>query len=143
MKTLDWNQIRVGDAVTPMHIDVTATVVVAGAIATRDFMPVHHDRDYANSQGAPEIFMNIMTDNGYCSRFLTDWAGPEAMVKRIAIRLGVQATANSKLEFTGSVIGTSRAGNEGIVEVEFRATNDQGDHLSGTATLGFAVEAGK
>ena len=65
-----------------MRIDVTATVVVAGAIATRDFMPVHHDRDYANSQGSPDIFMNIMTDNGYCSRFLTDWAGPEAMVRK-------------------------------------------------------------
>ena len=135
MKTLDWNQIRVGDAVAPMRIDVTATVVVAGAIATRDFMPVHHDRDYANSQGSPEIFMNIMTDNGYCSRFLTDWAGPDAMVKRIAIRLGVPAHANSKLEFTGSVTGKSQAGGEGIVEIEFRATNDKGDHLSGTAML--------
>jgi hypothetical protein len=62
--TLDWSTIRVGDRDHPMTIDVTATVVVAGAIATRDFMPVHHDRDYANSQGAPNIFMNIMTDNG-------------------------------------------------------------------------------
>ena len=70
--TLDWNAIRIGDALTPMTIDVTATVVVAGAIATRDFMPVHHDRDYAASQGSPNIFMNIITDNGYCSRFLTD-----------------------------------------------------------------------
>ena len=143
MTTLDWHQIRVGDAIAPLRLDITATVVVAGAIATRDFMPVHHDRDYANSQGAPEIFMNIMTDNAYCSRFLTDWAGPEAMVKRIAIRLGVPAHAGSKLEFTGSVTGKSRAGAEGIVEVEFRATNDKGDHLSGTATLGFAVEEGK
>ena len=64
-------------------------MVVAGAIATRDFMPVHHDRDYAHSQGAPDIFMNILTDNGYCSRFLTDWAGPDAMVRKLAIRLGV------------------------------------------------------
>ena len=141
MKAIDWNEIRVGDAVTPMRIDVTATVVVAGAIATRDFMPVHHDRDYANSQGSPEIFMNIMTDNGYCSRFLTDWAGPEAMVKRIAIRLGVPAHAGSKLEFTGSVTGKSRVGGEGIVEVEFRATNDKGDHLSATAVLGLPLEA--
>ena len=70
-------------------IDVTATVVVAGAIATRDFMPVHHDRDYAQAQGAPDIFMNILSDTGYCSRFLTDWAGPEAMVRKLAIRLGV------------------------------------------------------
>src|SRR5215467_10626198 len=116
MRSLDWNEIQVGDAVTPMRIDVTATVIVAGAIATRDFMPVHHDRAYANSQGAPDIFMNIMTDNGYCSRFLTDWAGPEAMVKRIAIRLGVPAYAGSKLEYVGKVTGKSRVGGEGLVE---------------------------
>ncbi|HXJ35290.1 MAG TPA: MaoC family dehydratase [Candidatus Eisenbacteria bacterium] len=133
--TLDWSRIRAGDAITPMTIDVTATVVVAGAIATRDFMPVHHDRDYAASQGSPNIFMNIMTDNGYCSRFLTDWAGPDAMVRKIAIRLGVPAYAGSKLEYTGTVTGTSQDGGEGIVEVAFRATNDQGDHLSGTAVI--------
>jgi acyl dehydratase len=135
MRGLDWNAIRVGDVVTPLHIDVTATMIVAGAVATRDFMPVHHDRDYANMQGAPDIFLNIMSDNGYCSRFLTDWAGPEAMVKRIAIRLGVPATAKSTLDFSGTVTATSRVGDEGIVEIAFRAANDQGDHLSGTAVL--------
>ncbi|MBU6283645.1 MaoC family dehydratase [bacterium] len=138
-KTLDWNRIAVGDEVAPMKIDVTATVVVAGAIATRDFMPVHHDRDYAASQGSPNIFMNIMTDNGLCSRFLTDWAGPEAMVRRIAIRLGVPAYAGSKLEYTGRVTRTSREGDEGFVEVEFRATNDSGDHVSGTATVSLPI----
>jgi len=137
--TLDWNAIRVGDPIAPMTIDVTATVVVAGAIATRDFMPVHHDRDYAASQGSPSIFMNIMTDNGYCSRFLTDWAGPEAMVRKIAIRLGVPAYAGSTLAYTGTVTGTSEIGGEGLVEVEFRATNDQGDHLSGTAVIGLPL----
>ena len=137
--TLDWNAIRVGDPITPMRLDVTATVVVAGAIATRDFMPVHHDRDYAATQGSPNIFLNIMTDNGHCSRFLTDWAGPEAMVRKIAIRLGVPAYAGSTLEYTGKVIGKSQLDGEGIVEVELRATNDQGDHLSGTAVLGLPL----
>lgn len=141
--TLDWTSIRVGDPITPMRIDVTATTVVAGAVATRDFMPVHHDRDYANSQGSPNIFMNIMTDNGLCSRFLTDWAGPEAMLRKIAIRLGVPAYAGSKLEFTGTVTGTSQLEGEGIVEIEFRATNDQGDHLSGTAVIGLPVTKGR
>ncbi|MEW6267952.1 MAG: MaoC family dehydratase [Thermodesulfobacteriota bacterium] len=133
--TLDWASIRVGDAVTPMTIDVTATVVVAGAIATRDFMPVHHDRDYASSQGSPNIFMNIITDNGLVSRFLTDWAGPEAMVRKVAIRLGVPAYAGSKLDYSGSVTAKSEEGGEGLVEVAFRATNDQGEHVSGTAVL--------
>jgi len=138
-KTLDWKAIQLGDPITPMTIDVTATVVVAGAIATRDFMPVHHDRDYANTQGAPQIFMNIMTDNGYCSRFLTDWAGPEAMVRKVAIRLGVPAYAGSTLEFTGKVTGKSQVDGEGIVELELRATNDQGDHMSGTAVIGLPL----
>ena len=141
--TLDWNAIRVGDPVTPMTIDVTATVVVAGAIATRDFMPVHHDRDYAATQGAPNIFMNIMTDNGYCSRFLTDWAGPNAMVRRIAIRLGVPAYAGSMLEYTGTVTGKSELGDEGLVEVAFRGANDQGDHVSGTAVIGIPLAKGR
>ena len=140
--TLDWTEIQVGDELPMLEIAVTATVVVAGAIATRDFMPVHHDRNYANSQGAPNIFMNIMTDNGYCSRFLTDWAGPEAMVKRLAIRLGVPSYAGSTLVYSGTVTGKSQVDGEGIVEVAFKATNDQGDHLSGTAALGLPIRGG-
>jgi acyl dehydratase len=135
-RALDWSAIRVGDSLPELVIDVTASVVVAGAIATRDFMPVHHDRDYANAQGAPDIFMNILSDTAYCSRFLTDWAGPEAMVKKLAIRLGVPVFPGSTLTYTGTVTATSQTDQgEGLVEVELRATNDLGDHVSGTAVL--------
>ena len=100
---------RVGDELPPLVIDVTPTRVVAGAIASRDFMPVHHDRDYANQQGAPDIFMNILSDTGYCSRFLTDWAGPDAMVTRLAIRLGVPVFPGHTLTYTGRVTARARA----------------------------------
>jgi acyl dehydratase len=108
---------------------------VAGAIATRDFMPVHHDRAYAASQGAPDIFMNIISTNGFCSRYLTDWAGSDAVVKRLAIRLGVPAHPGSTLTFTGSVLAVERRGYEQFVEIQFRAANELGDHATGTATL--------
>jgi acyl dehydratase len=133
--TLDWHAIAVGDALPPLAIAVAATEIVAGAIATRDFMPVHHDRAYANAQGAPDVFMNILSDTGYCGRFLTDWAGPEAMVKRIAIRLGVPVFPGTTLTYTGNVSGKTEVGGAGLVEVTFRATTDLGEHLSGTATL--------
>src|SRR5262245_44197603 len=139
--TLDWNTIRVGDPITPMKIDVTATRVVAGAIATRDFMPVHHDRDYANSQGAPDIFMNILTDTAYCSRFLTDWAGPDAFVRKLAIRLGVPVFPGHTLTYTGSVTGVEARDGEGFIEVELRAINELGEHVSGTATLSVPIGA--
>ena len=98
-------------------------------------MPVHHDRDYANQQGAPDIFMNIISTNGHCSRFLTDWAGPDAMVKRLAIRLGVPTFPGTTLTFTGRVERVEQAGDEQLVDVALRATNDLGDHVTGTATL--------
>ena len=134
--TLDWRDINVGDEVTPLEIPVTATVIVAGAIASRDFMPVHHDPEFAKKQGSPNMFMNILTTNGLCTRFLTDWAGPEAMVTRLAIRLGVPAFPNDPLRFTGSVTAKSEgADGEGFVEVAFKGSNSLGDHVSGTATI--------
>jgi acyl dehydratase len=130
-----FESIAVGDELPPLVIDVTASVIVAGAIASRDFMPVHHDRDYANTQGAPDIFLNILSDTGYCSRFLTDWAGPEAMVRRLAIRLGVPVFPGHTMTYTGRVTAVRREGDEGIVDVEFTAVDDLGEHVSGTATL--------
>ena len=132
---VDFNTLQVGDELPAMVINVTPTRVVAGAIASRDFMPVHHDRDFANQQGAPDIFMNILSDTGYCSRFLTDWAGPNAMITRLAIRLGVPVFPSHTLTYTGSITALRRDGDDGIVEVEFTAIDDLGEHVSGTATL--------
>jgi acyl dehydratase len=138
--TLRWSDITVGDEVTPLEIPVTTTMIVAGAIASRDFMPVHHDRDYANKQGSPNLFMNILTSNGYCVRFLTDWAGPEAMITKLAIRLGVPSFPDDPLRFTGSVTGKTKgpAGvrpAENFIEVTFQAANSLGNHVSGTAVV--------
>ena len=136
LKTLKWADIEVGDEVTPLEIPITTTMIVAGAIASRDFMPVHHDRAYANKQGSPNLFMNILTTNGYCVRFLTDWAGPEAMVKNLSIRLGVPCFPDDPLRFTGSVTGKTEGSNgENFVDVTFKGSNSLGDHVSGTAIL--------
>jgi len=131
--------IAPGDALPELAIDVTATLVAAGAVATRDFMPVHHDRDYAQAQGAPDIFMNILSDTGYCSRFLTDWAGPDAMVRHLAIRLGVPVFPGDRLVYTGEVTRVARDGDDRVVDIAFRSTTALGDHVTGTATLTLPV----
>ena len=128
-----------GDALPTLSLPMTATHIVAGALATRDFMPVHHDRAYANAQGAPDIFMNIFSTNAYCSRYLTDWAGPDAMLRRLSVRLGVPVFPGSTLTFTGAVTGVVEADGRRLVDVEFRATNELGDHASGTAALSLPI----
>ena len=134
-----WSEIAVGDELPPFDLPVTATVIVAGAIASLDFMPVHHDRDYALAQGAPDIFMNILTTNGYVSRFVTDWAGPEAMIRSIAIRLGAPAIPGQPLRFTGRVEQARREGEECVIELAVRAANELGDHATGTVVVGLPI----
>jgi acyl dehydratase len=128
-------EIAIGDELPPFNLPVTSTVIVAGAIASRDFMPAHHDREFAMAQGAPDMFMNILTTNGYVSRFVTDWAGPEAMVRSIKIRLGAPAVPGQPLRFSGQVTQTSHEGDECVIEVAVRAANELGDHATGTVVV--------
>jgi hypothetical protein len=124
-----------GEELPPFDLDVTATVVVAGAIASRDFMPVHHDRDYAIGQGAPDIFMNILTSNGYVSRYVTNWTGGDSQVRRIATRLGGPAIPGKSLRFRGQVLSESATGDERLIEAVVTADNDLGNHLTATVEV--------
>jgi acyl dehydratase len=124
--------IDVGDELTPFALPVTATVIVAGAIASRDFMPAHHDPEFARAQGAPDVFMNILTTNGYVARFVSDWAGPQVRIRAIRIRLGAPAVPGTTLRFSGRVAGKREEGSECVLELEVRAANDLGDHATGT-----------
>jgi acyl dehydratase len=129
------SDVAVGDELPRFELPLTSTVIVAGAIASRDFMPAHHDADFAKAQGAPDMFMNILTTNGYVARFITDWAGPEAMIRKIAIRLGAPAVPGQPLRFSGQVAQKSDEGNECLIEVAIRAVSDLGDHATGTVVV--------
>jgi acyl dehydratase len=129
------SRIAVGDELPPFELKLTSTMIVAGAIASRDFMPAHHDPAFAKAQGAPDMFMNILTTNGYVARYVTDWAGPEARLKSIKIRLGAPAIPGKPLRFTGRVAAKTEAGGECVLELSVRAANDLGDHASGTVAL--------
>ena len=114
-----------------LRVEVTPTFVVSTALATRDFQDVHHDRDLAVKRGSKDIFLNILTDTGLVQRFVTDWAGPSALVRNIAIRLGVPCYAYEKLTFTGHVV--AHEGTEYVIAVVAR--NSLGDHVTGTVRI--------
>jgi MaoC like domain len=115
-------------------IDVTPTFVVASAIATRDFQDVHHDKDRAIERGGQDIFVNILTTTGLVQRYVTDWAGPQALVRKVAIRLGVPCYAGDTLTFSGRAT-RGADGTDGEVEVAVTGRCSLGDHVIGTVLL--------
>lgn len=122
---------EVGTTLPALSIYGDPTFIVSTAIATRDYQDVHHDRDKAQAKGSNDIFVNILTDTGLVQRYVTDWAGPTAVIKSIGLRLGVPWYAYDTVTFTGEVTAVE----DGVVSVKVVGSNSLGDHVIATAKL--------
>ena len=121
----------VGNQLPELSLYGDPTFIVSTAIATRDYQDVHHDRDKAQAKGSKDIFVNILTDTGLVQRYVTDWAGPNAVITSIGLRLGVPWYAYDTVTFKGEVTAVE----DGLVTVKVVGSNSLGDHVVATATL--------
>ncbi|MBO0918484.1 MaoC family dehydratase [Streptomyces laculatispora] len=124
--------MKVGEELAPLEIAVTRTLIVAGAVASRDYQDVHHDAELAREKGSPDIFMNILTTNGLVGRYVTDHFGPSAVLRRVAIRLGVPNYPGDTMVLSGKV---TALGDDGTAEVSIVGANGLGRHVTGTVTI--------
>jgi acyl dehydratase len=125
--------VAVGDDLTPLAIPLTRTVIVSTAIATRDYQDVHHDPALAVERGSPDIFMNILSTNGFVNRFVTEWAGPASRVTKLSIRLGAPNYPGDTMTFTGSVEAKDDVTN--TVTIGLVGANAIGAHVTGKVEL--------
>jgi acyl dehydratase len=123
--------LEVGTKLPELALYGDPTFIVSTAIATRDYQDVHHDRDKAQAKGSKDIFVNILTDTGLVQRYITDWAGPTAMIKSIGLRLGVPWYAYDTVTFRGEVTDVE----DGLVTLKIVGSNSLGDHVIANATL--------
>ena len=121
----------VGEELPELVIPLTRTLIAATAIASRDYQDVHHDPGLAQERGSPDIFMNILSTNGFVGRYITDWAGPDAFIKKVAIRLGVPNYPGDTMTMRGTV----EAVTDGVATVKVVGSNSLGDHVTGTVDV--------
>ena len=88
MTRLMFDAVRAGDVLPELTYDVSATTIVLGALAARDWRPMHHDHDFAvNRNGTQDIFMNTPNQAAWFERFVTDWTGPTGRLGRMKFRM--------------------------------------------------------
>ncbi|QES14052.1 acyl dehydratase [Streptomyces venezuelae] len=124
-------EVKAGDELPPLTIPITRTLIVAGAVASRDYQDVHHDAELAREKGSPDIFMNILTTNGLVGRYVTDHFGPRAVLRKVAIRLGAPNHPGDTMVLTGTV--TEVDGD--TARVRILGANGVGHHVTGTVTV--------
>ncbi|WP_338897278.1 MaoC family dehydratase [Streptomyces sp. TG1A-60] len=128
--------MRAGDALPSLEIEITRTLVVAGAIASRDYQDVHHDPELARRRGSPDVFMNILTTNGLVGRYVTDHFGPDAVLRKVAVRLGAPNYPGDTMVLTGTV----EAVDGRTATVKVIGDNGVGRHVTGTVTVTLPAE---
>jgi acyl dehydratase len=123
--------LSVGEVLPPLSIPLTRTFIVATALASRDYQDVHHDPELAKERGSRDVFMNILTSNGLVDRYVTSWAGPGAVIKRVKIRLGAPNYPGDTMVMSGTVTAVEGC----VVEIAIRGDNSLGSHVNGTVVV--------
>ncbi len=133
------DQVAVGAELPELAVALSTSLIVAGALASRDYTPVHHDRSAAAATGMQDVFMNILTTNGLVGRYVTDWAGRDAVIKRVAIRLGTPNLPGDVMTLSGEVKEVNAA--DGTVVVDIVGKNSLGNHVTGSVTVALPTGA--
>jgi hypothetical protein len=98
------DRVKPGLALPELVVDVTATTVVLGALASRDWRPMHHDKDFAQKRnGVRDIFLNTPNLAAWYERYVTDWTGPTGRLGRMKFRMRDSIFPGDRMVFRGSV----------------------------------------
>jgi hypothetical protein len=137
-KGLDLSSVKVGDRLPELPIELGVSLIVGGALVSRDFTQVHHSKQAAQDAGMQDVFMNILTTNGLVGRYVTDWAGIDARITGVSIKLGTPNLPGDTMTMSGEV---KSVGEDGSVDVEVAGKNSWGNHVTGTVTVALPTGA--
>jgi acyl dehydratase len=125
---LAWADIVVGDEIPEITDHLGFSRVAAAPAATLDYFPVHHDREFAQASGLPDVVMSTLQIAGFVDRVVTQWAGPATFISRRKVRLATPVHPNDTIIGGGRVIGKRIVdGNRHVVDLEVVVRNQRGD----------------
>jgi len=126
METLKWDDIKEGDQVKEVTFPLTMRNLMIDVAGTRDLYPIHHDRDFAKKNGARDIFVNTMFYQGLFGRIVTDWAGPEAFLRKMRFTMRQPNCPGDTIVSRGWVTKKYEENGEKLVDVEVHLDNQLG-----------------
>lgn len=109
---------RPGATLPTLRLEVSYLRCVQCVAATRDFNPLHYDREYARSAGMPDVFLNTMTYQGLFGRLVTTWSGRDSFVRRLAFEMLKPTIPGDTIEISGHVTGALTVAGETAATAE-------------------------
>ena len=131
-----WEDVPEGEELPKLRMPITFTRCVYLASATRDFSPQHSNREYAQQRSkTKDVFVNTPFNLGMVSRFLTDWAGPQSIVRRMRLSMRGNVCAGDDMILSGTVTRKYVENGEHRVDVDVMISTQDGPVTPCGATL--------
>jgi hypothetical protein len=133
---LYWEDVEDDQELPAGSLKLTRSLIIAGALASRDFALGHHDHEFMQRvMNMNDIIASLPSTCGWSASYLNYWTGPHGKMKKLKIRLGVPAVPGDTLAQTGSVLKKYQENGECLVDVEYTFTVPTGPFCMGTATI--------
>ncbi len=126
MSKLLFSDVTIGAELPELAVDVTPTTVVLGALASRDWRPMHHDYKFATERnGLRDIFLNTPNQAAWIERYITDWTGPTGRLAQMTFAMRDSVFPGETMTYRGVVSDASTDDSGcGWVELEITLTVD-------------------
>jgi len=129
-----WEDVEEGMDLPPIEIQLDWTEMAKQVSGSQDFNPLHHHVDYARSQGHGNPFMNTRWHEGWFSRLLHDFTGPEGWPRKFRMEMRRTNELGDKITFNGKVVNKYVADGEHRVDLELWIDNERHNGVSSIAT---------
>lgn len=137
VKDTYFEDVNTGDEIPTISIGpLTHTQFIFIASAHHDWYPAHHDVEYARDQGLPDIFMNATWQQALLTRALCEWAGINAIPRRVQYRMGRPIVRHDLIKVRGLVTGKRVENGEHLVDLDIWLEKQGAEKCTlGTATV--------
>ena len=84
--SVSFDSLEAGTEIPVVSYPVTRLSLVQYCGASGDFNVIHWNERIARSVGLPDVIAHGMFTMAQAGRFVTDWAGPQALVEEFGVR---------------------------------------------------------
>jgi acyl dehydratase len=113
-----------GASIPAIEVVITCQRVIMNAAVTWDWFPGHHDQAYAQQQGQRDIYVSTLFLTGFVDRCITEWAGPEALVRRRKMKMLRAICAGERATALGKLVSLAIVDGRGLAEVDVEVFGD-------------------
>jgi acyl dehydratase len=127
LEQIYWEDVSEGDVVPAIEFPLSVYRLVVEAGANRDFNSIHHNSEYAQMTGAPDMYANNIFLQGMWERTVRNFIGLAGTFKSLkGFRIKTFSIAGDTVTTKGLVKKKWIEGTDFLVELEVWSENAKG-----------------